>query len=168
MNLLNLIEQAKKSSFNLWKLNFILGVGIPFNKPHGIKIVELGDGRTKSIFPYKRRNHNHLRGLHACGLAALSEFTAGITLMSKVDAAKYRLIMKELKMEYFYQGKADAFAEYTVTDEWLNSSIVKPLETEEFVYIDCVVKVIDSKGNHLCTGTSHWQLKRWDKVKTKM
>lgn len=168
MDVKKLINNAKTSKRGLWILNFLFLRGIPFNAPHKVKITEITDTSVKARFPYIRRNLNHVKGLHACGLAALSEFTAGTTLMSRVDAKKYRLIMKELKMEYFYQGKADAYAEYSASDEWISEKIITPLETEDFVYVDCVVKVHDTQGNHLCTGTSHWQLKRWDKVKTKL
>lgn len=168
MDVKQLINNAKKSKRGLWVLNFLFLRGIPFNAPHKVKIVEITDTTVKAQFPYIRRNLNHVKGLHACGLAALSEFTAGTTLMSRVDAKKYRLIMKELKMEYFYQGKADAFAEYSLTDQWINENVIAPLENTDQIYVECAVKVHDKHGNHLCTGTSYWQLKRWDKVKTKM
>lgn len=168
MDVKKLINNAKKSKFDLWILNFLFLRGIPFNAPHKVKVVSITDDTVKARFPYIRKNLNHVKGLHACGLAALSEFTAGTTLMSRIDAKKYRLIMKELKMEYFYQGKADAYAEFTLSDDWILQHVIKPLETADHVYVECAVKVHDAKGNHLCTGTSYWQLKNWDKVKTKL
>lgn len=168
MDLIKMINSAKTSSFGLWKLNAVLYWGIPFNAPHNIRIVKVNETGVKTKFPYIRQNFNHLKGLHACGLAAQSEFTAGITLMSRIDAKKYRLIMKTLTMEYFYQGKSAAYAEFALSDEWINENVVNKLQDSEITYVDCAVKVMDSEGNHLCTGTSHWQLKRWDKVKTKV
>ncbi len=168
MDVKKYINNAKKGGKDLWILNFLFGRGIPFNAPHKVKVLEVTDTSIKARFPYIRKNLNHVKGLHACGLAALSEFTAGTTLMSRIDFKQYRLIMSELKMEYFYQGKSDAIAEYSASDEWISTNIIKPLETQDSVYVECAVKVHDVQGNHLCTGTSKWQLKRWDKVKTKL
>lgn len=162
-----LLEKAKTSKRHLALLNFGLLRMIPFNKPHGIKIVAISDKSIKTLFPYKRSNLNHIKGLHACGLATVSEFTTGIVLLSALDAKQYRIIMQKMEMNYHYQGKMDSFAEFTVTEEWLNNEVVKPLETQESIVVNCEVKTHDSEGNHLTTGNIYWQIKSWNKVKTK-
>ena len=96
--LAKLFIQAKQSSWGLWKLNFALKYGIPFNRPHGIKIKLLSDNKVQTYIPNWRINHNHIRGIHACGLATVAEFCSGLLLLSRVNPVKYRLIMKELKM----------------------------------------------------------------------
>ena len=70
-------------------------------------------------------------------------------------------------MEYHYQGKMDAFAEFRTSDEWFQSEIIKPLLTEEAVVVPCEIKIHDIKGNHLTTGRVFWQIKDWSRVKTK-
>ena len=80
---------------------------IPFNRSHGIRIAEVMDDGIRSHLPYWRINQNHLRGLHACALATVSEFTAGMALTHCMRSDKYRLIMKDLHMEYHFQGKTD-------------------------------------------------------------
>jgi acyl-coenzyme A thioesterase PaaI-like protein len=167
-NPFHIIEKAKSSGFYLKLLNFSLSRMIPFNKPHDFKIVELGDYHLKTLIPYKKRNFNHIRGLHACALATLSEFTTGFLLITRLDAKKYRLIMQRLEMDYHYQGKMDAFAEFTISEEWISQHITGPLKTQEAVVAVCEVKVHDNKGNHLTTGKVHWQVKDWTKVKTKL
>jgi len=47
-----ILEKAKHSSFYLRLLNWSLNRMIPFNKPHGFKIIELGDYRLKALMPY--------------------------------------------------------------------------------------------------------------------
>lgn len=162
-----LLEKAKKSKTHLALLNFGLLRKIPFNKPHGIKIVEINDKSVKTIFPYKRSNFNHIKGLHACGLATVSEFTTGIVLLSALDSKKYRIIMQKMEMNYHYQGKMDSYAEFSVTDEWLKTEVIDPIASNDSVVVNCEVKVIDSAGNHLTTGNIYWQIKSWTKVKTK-
>lgn len=163
-----ILEKAKKSSFYRRLLNFSLDRMIPFNKPHGFHVMEIGDYYLKTGIPYRKSNFNHIRGLHACALATISEFTTGFLLIIKLDAKKYRLIMQKLEMNYHYQGKMDAYAEFSISEEWLNNEIYYPLDNAEAVVVICEVKIHDKDGNHLTTGLVHWQIKNWDKVKTKV
>lgn len=160
-------QKAKTSSFYLALLNWSLARMIPFNKPHGFKIVAIDDYSVKAIIPYKKANFNHIRGLHACALATISEFTTGFLLVSKLDGKKYRLIMQRLEMDYHYQGKMDAFAEFQISENWLNEKIYTPLKSSDAVVVPCQIKITDEKGNHLTTGNVFWQIKDWNKVKTK-
>ena len=163
----DVIQKSRTSPFYLALLNFGLTRMIPFNKPHGIKIVSLGDDEINTFIPYKKRNLNHISGLHACSLATLAEFTTGFLLISKLDQKKYRLIMKRIQMEYFYQGKMDAEAIFEITNDWMKESIIDPLSREGVVLIECEVKIVDKQNNHLSTGLVTWQIKDWSDVKTK-
>ncbi len=162
-----IIEKAKSSPFYRKLLNWSLDRMIPFNKPHGFRVVEIGDFHIKAKIPYIRRNFNHIRGLHACALATLSEFTTGFLLVARLDAKKYRLIMQRLEMDYHFQGKMDAFAEFKISEEWLQNEIYEPLNKAQVVVVICLVKITDLRGNLLTTGHVHWQIKDWKKVKTK-
>ena len=114
-----ILQKAKHSSFYLKLLNWGLYRMVPFNKPHGFKIVELEDYRLKTLMPYRKSNFNHIKGLHACGLATISEFATGFLLLSSLDMKKYRMILQRLEMNYLYQGKMDATAEFTISKKWL-------------------------------------------------
>ena len=164
----SILEKAKTSSFYRWVLNLSLSRMIPFNKPHGFEVLEIEDYRLKTLIPYKKSNFNHIRGLHACGLATISEFTTGFLLLNALDPKKYRIIMQRLEMNYHYQGKIDATAEFSITKEWLQEKIIMPLQTQESVVVPCEIKIHDIKGNHLTTGLIFWQFKDWSKVKTKL
>jgi hypothetical protein len=163
-----ILRQAQESSFYKWVLNMALDRMIPFNKPHKFRVVEIGDYHLKTLIPYRKRNFNHIRGLHACALATISEFTTGFLLISKLDGKKFRLIMQRLEMEYHYQGKMDALATFEISEEWLQSKIYDPLKLQESVVVICEIKIHDKQGNHLTTGQVHWQIKDWQKVKTKV
>src|SRR5436190_21088311 len=95
-----IVQKAKTSVFYLKVLNWALNRMIPFNKPHGFRIIEISDSHLKTLIPYKKKNFNHIRGLHACALATISEFTTGFLLVSKLDEKKYRLIMQRLERDY--------------------------------------------------------------------
>jgi acyl-coenzyme A thioesterase PaaI-like protein len=163
-----IIEKAKHSAFYLRLLNWSLNRMVPFNKPHGFKVVEIGDFHLTTIIPYRKRNFNHIRGLHACALATLSEFTTGFLLVSKLDGKKFRLIMQRLEMDYHYQGKMNATAHFSTTEKWFAENIYQPLQSRDAVVVPCEVMIHDEKGNHLTTGKVFWQIKNWSKVRTRV
>jgi len=167
-NPLWLIQKAYRSPAYLFVLNIALNRVIPFNRPHGFRVTELSPHRIKTVIPYKKRNFNHIRGLHACGLATLTEFTTGLLLLSNLGFDRYRIIMQRLEMDYHFQGKMDAFAEFAISPEWVEEQIMRPLQTQPAVVVPCEVKISDSKGNHLTTGKVYWQFKDWNSVKTKV
>lgn len=163
-----LIKKAYDSRIYLSALNLGLNWVVPFNRPHGIKILELEKRRIKTRIPYTRKNFNHIKGIHACALATLSEFTTGFLLLTALDKNKYRLIMQKLEMEYHYQAKTDATATFAITDTWLEESVIIPLKDREKLVLECKVETYDRNQNHLCTGIVSWQIKQWKHVSTKV
>jgi hypothetical protein len=91
----------------------------------------------------------------------------GFLLISNLDMKKYRLIMPRLEMDYHYQGKMNSFAEFAISKAWLDENIINPLKAQDAVVVPCEVKIHDAQGNHLTTGKIFWQIKDWNKVKTK-
>ena len=168
INPTNLIERAKTSRLYLRLLNWGLFRLIPFNAPHQFRVIEIQDWKIKIVLPFIRKNLNHISGLHACALATVSEFTTGLMLISKLASSRYRLILQRLEMEYHYQGKTEAYGVFEISKEWLQDKIINPLQTQDFVVVECDVKIHDRKGNHLTTGKVYWQIKDWTKVKTKV
>lgn len=168
MNFEKHIENAKKSKFGLFKLNFALGIMVPFNKPHRIKIVEIQNSLVRTKIPFRRKNFNHIKGIHACGLATAAEFASGFHLLSKLGFGKYRLIMESIEMTYHYQAKKDVYAIFEANDEWINSHIIAPLQVAEKITLPCEIKLVDSENNHIATGKTTWQIKDWKAVKTKL
>lgn len=162
-----ILRRAQTSSFFRWLLNAQLFRMIPFNNPHGFAVHCLSDWSVTTILPYRRVNHNHIRGLHACALATVTEFTSGLVLINHLDPKKFRIILKRLEMDYHYQGKMDAFGTFTITPEWLNEQVFTPLASAESVVVPCAVEIHDRDHNLLTTGVCHWQVKSWSRVKTR-
>ena len=76
--------------------------------------------------------------------------------------------MQRLEMNYHYQGKMNAYAEFSISKDWLEKNIYDPLRISESVVVNCEVKIFDEQKNHLTTGNVFWQIKDWSKVKTKV
>ena len=81
MQIEQIIQNAENSSFGLWWLNFLLARLIPFNKPHSIKVIKISKSEIQTNIPYKKKNLNHIKGIHACGLATAAEFASGLLLL---------------------------------------------------------------------------------------
>lgn len=167
MDVFSLVQKAKSSGFYLWLLNVAFERMVPFNKPHSFRIAEVGDYHLVTRLPYKKRNLNHLKGLHACALATLTEITGGFIMVTRLDPKKYRLILKKLEVDYLYQGKTDATAEFRISEEWLQNTVLVPLQTAESIEVITEINIKDMKGNQLTAGKAYWQVKDWSKVRTK-
>ncbi|MES2630195.1 MAG: DUF4442 domain-containing protein [Bacteroidota bacterium] len=167
-NLHKYFQEAKSGGFGLWKLNFILGIGIPFNKPHRIRIIKLSDEEVITTIPFRRSNFNHIKGIHACGLATAAEYATGLLLLNKLNPASYRIIMQTLGMEYHYQAKSDVKATFHLSDAEFEQRVIEPLKGADTTFVDCVVQLHDNQNNHVATCTTRWQIKDWSKVKTKV
>ena len=163
-----LLERAKSSKRHLALLNFGLARMIPFNKPHGFKIKNIGDHSVEVSIPYKKANFNHIKGIHACALATASEYSTGLVLLNSLNSKKYRIIMQRMEMDYHYQAKMDTVVKFEISEEWLKNEVIEPLKDKESIVVCCEPKAYDKDGNHLTTGHIYWQIKDWAKVKTKL
>jgi acyl-coenzyme A thioesterase PaaI-like protein len=162
-----LMRSAKASKWGLMKFNFIMHRVIPFNHPHKIKVSHLDDNVLRSELPYMRKNLNHLKGIHACAIATLAEYTSGLFLLSKASSSKYRLIMKTLRVEYSYQGRTALTAEFGMTEAELEAKIWAPLKKEGVLLETFEIKVLDAEKNLVAIAYVDWQIKEWNKTKLK-
>ncbi|NMM48642.1 DUF4442 domain-containing protein [Marinigracilibium pacificum] len=161
-----LFEKAKSSNIYRKLLNTVLYKMVPFNKPHQFEIFKIEDDSITVKLPYIKRNFNHIKGVHACALATVSEYSSGALLLRKLGK-NYRIILQKLEMEYHYQGKTDCYATFMANESWLEENIFSPLTKEEKIVVPCIVKTYDKDNNLISTGTVNWQIKSWEKVKTK-
>ncbi len=164
----SLLEGARRSRWRLRLLNLFLGRLIPFNRPHGIRILELGKEHVKTTASYRRSNQNHIRGIHACCIATVAEFSSGLLFLSRLNPARYRLIMSHLDIEYHYQAKSAIVAETCLSDQQLKGDILKPLADTDKLLFTQTTEIHDIRRNHIATARVTWQIKRWDAVKTKV
>ncbi len=163
-----LTARAKGSRHWLWLLNLLLGRLIPFNRPHGFRILALGEDFLRTTAPYCRKNHNHLRGIHACAIATIAEFSGGFLLLSRLDPQKYRLIMSRIEVDYVYQAKEAIISESRLAAETMKKEILDPLKEQEAVTFRIESRIADISGNQVAQAFTTWQIKRWERVRTKI
>lgn len=156
----------KRSNWSILALNKLFTVGIPFNAPHGFKIKTLNDDAVVISLPNRKLNHNHIGGIHACAMATVGEFCAGVSLLTSFGSSKYRLIMSELNVTYSYQGRTDL--EGFCSPRQIDRDAVRLGLENEGKYSQTLKTVIrDLGGKEVAIVTTTWQLKNWEQVKTK-
>ena len=166
--LMPLTTRARTSRFWLWVLNVVLARVIPFNRPHGFGIDVIGEEYIRTRSRYRKSNFNHIRGIHACAIATIAEFSAGFLLLTWLDPARYRLIMSDLQVEYVYQAKEDIFSESRFDSTRMTAEVLEPLKSHEQVTVTMESRVTDVSGNEIAFARTTWQIKQWDRVKTRM
>jgi len=161
----NLIANPTKT--NLLLLNQALKFGIPFNAPHGFQVEELTNQMTKISLPFRKLNQNHLGGIHACAIATVGEFCAGLSILSSFGISKYRLILSELNVKYSYQGRVDL--EGICLPTQINKDEVTKSLDSQTPYFQTLKTIIGEKKSNkeVAVVTTTWQIKSWDLVKTK-
>ena len=168
MDLASLLHRSRTSVTSRWWLNVVLRWMIPFNRPHGFVVVPLQGGGIRVDIPYRRINRNHINGIHACCLATAAEFCSGLALMEHLDADRYRIIMKNLRMDYRFQAKAAASATLVLSPELVEEHVLQWLRRGPEVVYAAEVQLCDELGNRIATGRIEWQVKEWDKVRTQV
>lgn len=165
MKLEDIVVKSYTSKFWLEILNFGLWFKIPFNKPHLLRITSLSRNSITVKIPHKRRNLNHLRGIHACALATASEYACGFLLISRLSAEKYRLIMRSMHVDYIKQGKSEVYVNFNLDENKINEIKLK-LEKEPQCLEVLEVEVRDAKQNLISIAKLEWQLKDWKRVES--
>lgn len=157
---------ANPTSFNLMALDKVLRVGIPFNAPHGLKIKTLNKDAVIVALPNRKLNHNHLGGIHACAMATVGEYCAGLSLLASFGISKYRLIMSEMNVTYSYQGRVDL--EGICSPHQIDVEAIRDGLEDQGKYSQKLITTIrDLNGKEVAEVTTVWQLKNWEQVKTK-
>lgn len=157
---------ANPTPMNLMALDKVLRFGIPFNAPHGFKIKKLGDDEVSISLPNMKLNHNHLGGVHACAMATVGEYAAGMSLLKSFGISKYRLILSELNVKYTYQGRVTL--EGVCSPRQIDVDAVSRGLKESGKYLQELKTIIrDLNGKEVAVVTTVWQLKNWEQVKTK-
>lgn len=150
----------------LYALQKMFLLGIPFNKPHGLKFLKLSRNESRFRLANKRLNHNHLGGMHAIAQCLIGEFSAGILLTKNFSALKYRLIMKDIYAEYFKQARSEIYGSSTLKDEQIKQ-LKETIEKEDKAEIKLKTIVTNIDGEKISEVTTTWQLKDWSKAKFK-
>lgn len=160
------IHKAGTSKKHLFLVNLGLSYMIPFNRGHRFKLVDLKADQFVVQVPYISRNKNHINGIHACAQMTGMEMCSGIGLLYHFSAQNFRLIMKDIKIDYYLQGKELLKAHFcpdpSVIMQWKAQ-----LKHQEKLEVQIPVKMYNTQLELVSEATLTWQLKNWNTVKSK-
>lgn len=141
-------------------LTRVFWLWIPFNKPHRFRIGSLAEGAASVEAPPRRWNRNHLGTVHACALATIGEFAAGLALLGAFDPSEYRLIMSRLEVDYTRRAKGRILAAAAVELVPLRADLAA-----SGVALSVVESELrDGEGEVVARVRTHWQVKSWSQA----
>lgn len=140
--------------------------GIPFNKPHGFKFNHIRNDEVEVFLPFKRLNKNHIGTMHACAIATLGEFPAGLVLTKNLGSSKYRFVMTELKATYNKHSNTNLRGVAKLPQKKLNT-LMNELEAKGVGKVILTTDIINTKDEKVAVIQTEWQVKDWSQVKKK-
>ena len=165
-NCFNHILNRSVSKPYLYLLEQVLNRKISFNAWHRFKFIKMSDEEVIIKAPFIRANKNHLGGIHACAIATIGEYSAGLTLLKNFGISKYRIIMKELNVEYIKQAPGAVFATAMFTKK-IKQEILETIAIESASSIELQSNIYNSDEEKIAIVTTKWQIKDWRKVNFK-
>lgn len=153
--------QGIKSGFIRNKiLDVLLAKMIPFNRGLGLKILELNPSECRVLLPNSKRRQNHVKGAHACCLALLGEYTAGMLIAQNFSFDRYRIIIGSLSIQYKKQARAEAYAEVSAPKVW-------PEVHNGETWVEMETKIINREAEIIAVCQTSWQIKDWKKIRVR-
>lgn len=153
------------TGLKLFALNQMLKFIIPFNSAHGIRLISIHEKEVRAILPKRRRNLNHIQSIHACAIATVGEFCAGMSLLQSFPSSEFRLILSNLKVEYLYQGRTDLTGSIQTHPGFI-AAAKDEIQLDGKSMMELETLVTDTAKNVVAKVQTTWQIKLWNQVKT--
>lgn len=156
----------RNDKLSMIALDNVMRLAIPFNAPHGFSFKKITDEEVQISLPNFKLNHNHLSGMHACAIATLGEFCAGMTLVKHFGMTQYRYILSELSVKYHLQGRTGLVGIAKLNSDRV-VSIKEQLTHQEKVLVEHNTEIMNRHGEKIADVRTVWQMKDWNKVQLK-
>lgn len=175
--ILNKIQLIQPAYIRFKILDKLFQAIIPFNSGLGFEIKKLDTEACTIYSPEKRRRQNHVGGAHACAIALLGEYTAGLLLGQHCNPEQFRIIISHLEVEYHKQGRGPLTAtclkpNFAIFNPIANHSDADKTENpnqknlaEKEMFVDLVTIIKNSNNDDVATVKTKWQAKSWSLVR---
>lgn len=157
---------SRSDKLSLIATDNLMRLAIPFNAPHGFAFKKITDEEVQISLPNFKLNHNHLGGMHACAIATLGEFCAGMTLVKHFGMSEYRYILSELSVKYHLQGRTGLVGTAKLSAERV-AEIKQQLATQDKILIEHNTEIFNRHSEKVADVRTVWQMKDWKKVQLK-
>lgn len=157
---------ARSDKLSLIATDNLMRLAIPFNAPHGFAFKKITAEEVQISLPNFKLNHNHLGGMHACAIATLGEFCAGMTLVKHFGMRDYRYILSELSVKYHLQGRTGLVGTAKLSAERV-AEIKQQLVTQDKILVEHNTEIVNRHNEKVADVRTVWQMKDWKKVQLK-
>ena len=164
LKLMSHLMARSETTLGLKAIERLFKFGIPFNAPHKIKMRVISKNMVSMEIPLIRANKNHLGTMHACAIATVGEFCAGVLLIKNLDPSLYRVVMTNLNVTYTKHGATHLVGKCEDSSNLLNQA-AEQLENSDETEIQLVTNIFNNKDELCAKVQTTWQLKSWKKVK---
>jgi acyl-coenzyme A thioesterase PaaI-like protein len=154
---IRLVDKIPNEKLRHRVLDTVLALTIPFNRWLGMRIETLEDDHVVVFSPPTRLRQNHVGGAHACSLALLGEYPAGLCVANHYGIDENRMIIAHLSIDYHKQGRGLLRAEAKAPAAW-------PKIDADGAWLEMKTEITDSKGDLVAVCHTRWQLKPWSAV----
>jgi len=159
-DLLPVVEKIQNKKLKNWIFDQALYLMVPFNRGLGFKIESISVDGVTIRSPSRLRRKNHVKSAHACALAVLGEYAAGLLVAQKYPPNLYRPVIGMLHVDYVKQGRGVLTAQAQPPSVW-------PEIKDGEGWIEMTTKIRNEKNEDIATCVTKWQVKEWNKVRTK-
>jgi acyl-coenzyme A thioesterase PaaI-like protein len=161
-----LISKIPNETIKHHVLDAALTLNIPFNRWLGFHISELTEKKVAVISPERVLRTNHVGGAHACALALLGEYPAGLVLAQAFTVDKYRIIISSLQVQYHKQGRGLLTGVCEAPEKW--PDFLSDGSGDGTGRVPMLTKITNAKGELVAEARTEWQVKEWDRVKSNL
>ena len=133
-----------------WAVSFALGRFVPMAGVAGLCFEELSEERVVVSVRNRRRVQNHIKGVHAAGMALLAETATGFCVGMNVPDDKLPLI-KSMHVDYLRRAQGGLRAEAHLTSEQRES-----IRTQEKGEVQVAVTITDESGREPIAAQMVW------------
>lgn len=123
-----------------WAASFALGKVVPLVGTAGLRFEEIGAGRVVVTLRNRHKVQNHIKGIHAAGMALLAETATGFCVGMNLPDDKLPLI-KTLKVDYLKRAQGDMKAVAQLRPEQ-----IRQILTQDKGEVTVPVSITDASG----------------------
>ncbi len=130
---------------------------IPLLGHAGFQVEDVRSGWIRTRMPLEP-NHNHLGSVYAGSLMSMAEISGGVLVSTVLDTSLYKLMVKNISIEYHRLAFSDVFVEMAIPEDFLPSVEAQCREQGKAFYV-LTVDVMDAEGSKVATALLNYRLK---------
>jgi len=154
VDFMRVFNKIPGDSLRFYVLDKFMEAFVPFSRWLGLHIEELNEDEVQIYSPDRVRRRNHVGSAHACALALLAEYPAGMVLAQKYPPSEYRIIIMDLKIQYHKQGRGVLRSCSKRPSRW-------PSMKDGEVRMNMTSEIFNAKDEIIATCKTIWQVKAW-------